>query len=100
MRTSNNLGLLLAKQGGLAEAIEQFREALRIDPGYAKAYFNLGKLYMQESRLDDAVRYFRHAPQLQPGVAEIHENLARTLVRARKAREYEEALRLLRSKAS
>jgi tetratricopeptide (TPR) repeat protein len=59
---------------------------------------------MQEDRLDDAVQCFQQAVQLQPGVAEIHENLARALARQGKkeeaARQYEEAIRLLRSKAS
>jgi hypothetical protein len=37
------LGLLLARQGSLDQAIEQFHAAVRLEPGYATAYFNGAK---------------------------------------------------------
>ena len=43
----NNLGIILAKQGRLDEAVSQFVEALRIDPDFTKAKRNLQKAQMQ-----------------------------------------------------
>ncbi len=37
----NNLGLILARRGTRADAVFHFREALRLDPGYAAAAENL-----------------------------------------------------------
>ena len=79
------------------------REAIRVNPNYAKAYFNLGKVDAQQDRLDEAIANFQKALQIQPGVAEIHENLARALARQGKRtealQEYQEALRLLQSRS-
>jgi tetratricopeptide (TPR) repeat protein len=64
----------------------------------------LGKVLVQENRLDDAVHYFQRALQIEPGVAEIHEHLARAFAGQGKKeealREYQEALRLLRTRSS
>ncbi len=40
-KAHNNLGTLLAQQGGLDEAIEHFSEALRIKPDFVEAHGNL-----------------------------------------------------------
>ena len=39
----NDLGVALARQGHREEAIQHFREALRIDPGLAAAQANLAR---------------------------------------------------------
>ena len=40
----NNLGIALASQGELEKAIDQFRQALRLQPGFVDAQQNLAKL--------------------------------------------------------
>ena len=61
--------------------MEQFRHAIRVNPNYAKAYFNLGKIYDEQDRLDEAVENFEKALRLEPGIAEIHKNLALVLTK-------------------
>src|SRR5262249_13856610 len=49
-RPHNNLGLALAAQGRRTQALGEFREAVRLDPGFAAAHINLGRmLYQQKS---------------------------------------------------
>lgn len=38
----NNLGAALWRKGDLLRAERELKEALRLRPGYAEAYFNLG----------------------------------------------------------
>jgi tetratricopeptide (TPR) repeat protein len=97
----NNLGgVLIKKPGGSAEAIVQFQEALRLEPGLAEAHNNLGLLYSATpDHVQDGIREFRDALRLKPNYAEAHNNLGSTLSdipgRLPEAiAEYETALRL------
>ena len=66
----NNLGLLSAREGHTEEAIQQFQQALQIDPDHFIALENLGNAYRQARRWDDAKTTLQHALQLQPESAE------------------------------
>jgi tetratricopeptide (TPR) repeat protein len=46
-----NLGVMLARQNRIAEAIEHFEEALRIDPGYKEAGEYLAKTRGHQPRV-------------------------------------------------
>ena len=46
----NNLGAALWRRGDLPRAERELREALRLRPGYAEAYFNLGHLAIRDRR--------------------------------------------------
>jgi Flp pilus assembly protein TadD len=48
----NNLGVALASQDRLNEAIAHFREALRLEPNYAQARANLA-IALQEAGKDN-----------------------------------------------
>ena len=37
-----NLGLCLWRLGQMDEAVQAFQSALRVDPGYGRAYYNMG----------------------------------------------------------
>lgn len=49
-RTYFGLGDAVERQGRPAEAEALYREALRLDPGYAKPYLNLGRLFENQGR--------------------------------------------------
>jgi tetratricopeptide (TPR) repeat protein len=62
----NNLGLLSAREGHTDDAIQQFQQALQLDPDHFIALENLGNAYRQAKRWDDAKVTFQHALQLNP----------------------------------
>jgi len=56
----------LAKIGLLDEAIEQFREALKIDPENYPAQLNIGYCYVQKQEYEKALPYYERAAMGQP----------------------------------
>ena len=52
-------GLELVKQDRGKEARVKFKEALKVDPNCAAAYYYLGKSYVEEDRLEDAIREWK-----------------------------------------
>src|SRR5262249_21468362 len=66
----NNLGLLSAREGRTDEAIQQFKQALQLDPDHFIALENLGNAYRQAKRWDDAKETLQRALQLNPDSAE------------------------------
>src|SRR5206468_235966 len=69
-----SLGLALARQRKLTEAIEHFKTALRIKPDYADAHINWGLALAQQGKLAEASEHYRQALQLKPDSAEAHAN--------------------------
>jgi len=78
-RAHNNLGLLCAESGRLAEAEAAFRAALAHQPDYAEALHNLGAVLVNLRRLDEAASVCRRAVALRPGHAEGFFNLGNAL---------------------
>ena len=70
----NNFGAELLKQGKLAEAITEFRQAVTVDPAYAAAWRNLGFALDQAGQVDEAVTAYQKALALEPEV-NTHNNL-------------------------
>jgi Flp pilus assembly protein TadD len=71
----NNLGLALAAEGKLPEAIQHFEQARQLKPDYAEAYNNLGFALATEGELPEATQDFEKALQLKPDYAEAYNNL-------------------------
>lgn len=61
------------------EAIEAYRRALEIDPGFADAHCNLGTVYYNRGRRPEALECFRRALELDPLHLEANFNAASLL---------------------
>jgi protein O-mannosyl-transferase len=99
-RAQNNMGNMLALHPDkLDEAVTHFREALRLEPGYADAHYNLGvTLYKIPGHANDAIAEYQSALRLEPGRVEAHNNLGNALIAQGRTQEaiveFQEALRL------
>jgi tetratricopeptide (TPR) repeat protein len=71
-----NLGIALAGQGDVGNAVEHFNRALQINPEDAKSINNLGKILTTQGNLNGAVQDFHKALQLEPDDVKILNNLS------------------------
>ena len=74
-----NLAVLKARQARIPEAVEHFREALRINPRYPEAYYNLGNLLRAQNKNGEALSEYRLALRSDPEYVEAHVNLGNLL---------------------
>lgn len=75
-----NLGLVLAREGRMAEAVAQLNEVLRLTPDSAEAHSNLGGVLLMAGQAEKSVSYFRTALRLKPGLAAAEDNLRRAQI--------------------
>jgi tetratricopeptide (TPR) repeat protein len=64
--THNNLGTAYGMKGMIDAAIDQFSTAIRLNPGFAKAYYNLGNGLMQKGMFAEALQCFETSVRLEP----------------------------------
>jgi thioredoxin-like negative regulator of GroEL len=76
---NNFMGGVRFKQGVPVTAMAFVREALRLNPRYAEAYFNLGVCLMNQGQFDEAAIQFAQAVAIRPDHAEAHINLGSIL---------------------
>ncbi len=92
------LGSILAGEGRLEEAKDQYRLALRHRPGYAEAHFFLGRALDQQGKLDEAIAEYNRALRFKPLQEQTHLFLGVALARQQKldqaAAHYLQALKL------
>jgi hypothetical protein len=93
-----NLGAYLIARQRTEEGLRQEREALRIKPGAADAWYNLGCGLLARGEGEPAAEAFRAAIRLKPADPDFHVNLGTALFalgrREEAACSYERALRL------
>ena len=93
----NNLGLALAQEGKLDEAVAHYSEALKIRPDLFKAHLGLGLAQDAQGNLADAITHYSAALKVRPDFAEIHVRLGVALAKQGKNSEsvshFSEALR-------
>jgi Flp pilus assembly protein TadD len=63
--------------GQVVPAIEDLREAIRLDPEYSQAWFNLGVAYDRLGRTGDAAACYREALRIRPGFEKAQRALKR-----------------------
>ena len=73
--TKNLLGLSFLRRGMYEEAIEQFEEAIVINPENSVFYNNLGRAYLGTGKVDEAITVLEKAIELSPNFADFHNNL-------------------------
>lgn len=76
-RAHHNLGIALADQGRLADAILRHREAVRLDPSLADAHNHLGNLLLRTATPAEARAAYAAALLADPDHPGAHFNLAR-----------------------
>jgi Flp pilus assembly protein TadD len=75
-----NLGLALAQQNRLEEAVAEFREAARLAPDQYYNHGNLGNLLDDLGRPEEALTEYREAVQLKPDSPSLNDHLSEVLV--------------------
>jgi len=65
-RPYNNLGAALMRAGRLAEAIQNFKAALNIQPDYGDAHYNLGYALSRQGNLEQGIRHFAETLRRDP----------------------------------
>jgi tetratricopeptide (TPR) repeat protein len=88
-----NLGIVYGKSGRYQEAIEAFKEAIRINPDYAEAHNGLGAIYGQSGKLQEAIEAFKQAIRIKPGFAKPHANLGTAYGKLNRLQEAIQALK-------
>jgi tetratricopeptide (TPR) repeat protein len=71
----NNLGILSAREGDTAAAIDFFQRALQIDPAHVIALVNLGNAYRQQKEWGEAKKVLQRALQVEPDDPEVNYSL-------------------------
>jgi len=79
-----NLGVLLARQGNIDEAIKHWSEALKIKPDQPTIHKNLAVLLTRQGDIDQAIEHYRHALKLRPKDKAAHNGLKNLLARREK----------------
>jgi protein O-mannosyl-transferase len=72
----SNLGRYLMRQGRFQEAMDHYREALRISPNDVDSLVSVGNALFGQGHEDEAADYYRRALQSNPNNPEAHVNLA------------------------
>jgi tetratricopeptide (TPR) repeat protein len=93
-----NLGAIYSQSERWDLAIEQYQQALKLQPNYPEAHSNLGNTFKAMGRLDEAIAAYETALGYRPDFVEAHLNLGTVLEELGRLEEaigsYREALRL------
>ncbi len=85
--TSNNaiahtdLGLALAGRGHFDKAIEQYHQALDINPDNIRALNDLGLALVSRGQVTEAIAHYRRALEIKPDYMQAHSDLGIALIR-------------------
>ncbi len=86
------LGLLFDRRGQSAIAEHHYREALKVDPGFAPARANLGRILFQRGAFHEAREQFERLTEVAPESTEGWAGLTESLVRLGREDDADDAL--------
>ena len=69
-KARNNYGIALQQEDRMPEAIDQFEQALKINPDLPQTRSNLGNALLKTGRMDEAIAQFQQAVQTKSDYAE------------------------------
>ncbi|WP_293702606.1 tetratricopeptide repeat protein, partial [Thiolapillus sp.] len=75
----NNLGAALGTQSNLDEAINAFRQQIKVNPNHEEAWYNLGGSLGKQGNLDGAIEAFRKLLEINPDHESAWNNLGAVL---------------------
>jgi tetratricopeptide (TPR) repeat protein len=81
------MGDVWLSRGDFQRARLNYRESLRIKPGYAEAHNNLAIILMKEGKWEEAAEGFREALKHKPDLVEAHNNLGAAMIYQEKFQE-------------
>lgn len=94
----NNAAFIMARKGGLAAAVNLYRQALKINPLHRHAHFNLANTLAMQKEFTEASWHYLEAVRIDPNFAEAHHNYGRLLAAqgedSRAIDEFQQVLRL------
>jgi len=70
--THNNLGALFQQMGRPEQAVAEYSEAIRLDPGEQNSWIGRGLIERQQGQLDAALQDFAQAVRLKPSPAALY----------------------------
>jgi tetratricopeptide (TPR) repeat protein len=92
------LGVALAKEGNLDEAVTEYNKALKVTPDYFEVHSNLGNILSRQGHLDEAIKHYREALRIRSNFFHAHYNLGVALLEKGNLdsaiEEFQEALQL------
>ena len=73
-------GIALQNAGRTSEALEHYREAIRLEPDYVDANLNLGMVLAETGRMPEATNYFARVLRLKPDCAPARADMGQALL--------------------
>jgi tetratricopeptide (TPR) repeat protein len=71
----NGLGVAYGESGSYEQAIEAFKQAIRINPDYVHVHYNLGAAFIKLGMHKEGLEACKQAIRIDPAIAEAHYNL-------------------------
>jgi tetratricopeptide (TPR) repeat protein len=82
--------------GEYQKAIEDYDQAITLNPQYARAFYNRGATYRKLGKKEKAIEDFKKAQELDPGI--VIEEAEKTQASNKKAQDFQEILETLETK--
>lgn len=79
--------------GNLTGAIESYKQAIALEPGYADVYLSLGHAYLRLKKPQDAIKAFKEAIRINPEMEEAHYGLGLEYFRASNMKDASQAFK-------